>query len=181
MNSAQHKLLLSMLEQQEGMSPEMRTMLGQMMGTGDDTVIEGTAEEIVPSAPGPEPAADDAVNEIAARIDALRQLTSSDQIDLAAWRDEAERNERIIEALTDKLDMLACALGACPGCWGSDDPCTACGGHGRGGPGAFLPDPECFDAFVTPVLHLMAGPSARHRTGARSQPQDRQQQPTMEI
>ena len=178
MSGNAQQLLRSWLEQQDDVIPELRMFLGQMIGDGD-TVIEGTAQEVAPNLTGPAP--DDPAAEVAAQLDALRKLTGRDQIDLTKWRDDAARNERIIEALTDKLDMLACALGACPGCWGSRDPCEACGGHGRGAPGAFLPDPECFDTYVAPVLHLMAGYASRSRAGAPPHFPDRHQKPTMEI
>ncbi|MDO5703896.1 MAG: hypothetical protein Q4G49_02335 [Paracoccus sp. (in: a-proteobacteria)] len=55
--------------------------------------------------------------------------------------------------LTDHAEMLACALGACPNCWGSIPDCEECGGAGR--PGAFNPDPDMFARFVQPVIDRM--------------------------
>ena len=133
-------LLRAWLEGQEGVSDEMRAALAGALGLGGP-VIEGTATEV--SAPARDPGPPDP------------------GVDLGAWAAEAERAERIVAALTDKLDMLACALGACPSCWGTAGTCEACGGGGRGGPGSFLPDPDCFDRFVTPVLRLMAGRRAQ--------------------
>ncbi len=79
-------------------------------------------------------------------------------IDLDTWRADAERSERMIEAMAAKLEMLACAVGACPSCWGAEGACKGCGGRGNGGPGAFLPDPACFDTFIIPVLHTIVDP-----------------------
>lgn len=53
-------------------------------------------------------------------------------------------------AQTEHMAMIACALGACPECWGLDPDCTQCVGEGR--PGAFLPDERCFERFVLPVI-----------------------------
>ena len=138
--------LLQQIITREGTSlpSEMQRMLSQMLGgsAADGTVIEATAEDVTPD-------------------------QSQDDIDLDRWRQEAERNERILDAVTAKLEMLACAVGACPNCWGADGPCTGCGGHGRGRPGKFLPDPDCFDTFVAPVLRAMVDESAPLRQGPK--------------
>ena len=62
--------------------------------------------------------------------------------------------------LIDHAEMLACALGACPNCWGQCPDCEDCGG--RGLPGAFNPDPVCYARFVQPVVDRM---TARQRGG----------------
>ena len=54
------------------------------------------------------------------------------------------------EALAAHTEMLACALGACPECFGMDPDCTRCAGEGR--PGFFLPDELCFQRYVLPVI-----------------------------
>ena len=63
------------------------------------------------------------------------------------------RSEKINAALVAKIEMLACALGACPSCWGNDAECPDCGGIGR--PGRMAPDPQCFDRFVAPVIQRL--------------------------
>ncbi len=50
----------------------------------------------------------------------------------------------------DLLDDLAAALGACAACWGADEGCRACRGHGV--PGWRIPDEAMFDAIVAPAL-----------------------------
>ncbi|QPH53337.1 hypothetical protein [Pontivivens ytuae] len=65
-------------------------------------------------------------------------------------RRSLRQSERLNRALMAKLEMLACALGACPSCWGADDGCPDCGGEGL--PGRMEPDAQCFDRFVAPVL-----------------------------
>lgn len=73
-------------------------------------------------------------------------------------RDRVVRSERLVEASLAKLEALACALGACPDCWGDDADCQECGGLGQCG--QFLPDMACFSAYVSPVLKRL---SEEHR------------------
>ena len=65
------------------------------------------------------------------------------------------RLEQENQLLTDHVEMLACALGACPNCWGNIEDCEECGGIGH--PGAFAPDRGCFDQFVLPVIVRVMG------------------------
>ena len=78
-------------------------------------------------------------------------LTDADRPTWAAFR----RLEQENQLLVDHVEMLACALGACPNCWGSIEDCEDCGGIGR--PGAFAPDRGCFDQFVLPVIVRVMG------------------------
>lgn len=66
------------------------------------------------------------------------------------------RLERENQLLIDHAEMLACALGACPNCWGRIADCEDCRGGGR--PGAYAPDRACFDHFVLPVIARVMGP-----------------------
>ncbi|OUD08325.1 hypothetical protein BVC71_14230 [Marivivens niveibacter] len=61
--------------------------------------------------------------------------------------------QRQIRRMEEHSEMLACALGACPACWGSDPDCRQCAGEGS--PGFFLPDEACFDRFVLPVIRKL--------------------------
>lgn len=75
--------------------------------------------------------------------------------------------ERENQILIDHVEKLACALGACPNCWGTIPDCEDCGGIGQ--PGAFNPDRACFDQFVLPVITRVmnphdAGPDLYSRT-----------------
>ncbi|WP_207100800.1 hypothetical protein [Paracoccus shandongensis] len=74
-----------------------------------------------------------------------------DRPNWAAFR----RLEQENQLLTDHVEMLACALGACPNCWGNIEDCEDCGGIGR--PGAFAPDRRCFDHYVLPVIVRVMG------------------------
>lgn len=71
------------------------------------------------------------------------------------WR-MFQRLERENQLLVDHVEKLACALGACPNCWGTIPDCEDCGGIGR--PGAFNPDRACFDQFVLPVIARVMEP-----------------------
>lgn len=74
------------------------------------------------------------------------------------------RLERENALLIDHAEMLACALGACPNCWGTIEDCEDCDGIGH--PGAFNPDPACFDHFVLPVITRVMSRSEAEPTGA---------------
>lgn len=88
-------------------------------------------------------------------------LPSADRPTWAAFH----RLEQENQLLVDRLDMLACALGACSNCWGGIEDCEDCGGVGR--PGAFAPDRRCFDQFVLPVIVRVMG---RHAAGGEALP-----------
>lgn len=66
------------------------------------------------------------------------------------------RLERENQLLVDHVEKLACAVGACPNCWGTIPDCEDCGGIGS--PGAFNPDRACFDQFVLPVIARVMEP-----------------------
>lgn len=78
-------------------------------------------------------------------------LPGPDRPTWAAFR----RIERENQLLIDHAEMLACALGACPNCWGTIADCDECGGTGK--PGAYAPDRTCFDHFVLPVIARVMG------------------------
>lgn len=78
------------------------------------------------------------------------RLTRSEAPRDANWEKIARDLKRSNEALMEHTQLLACALGACPNCWGVDPDCADCGGLGK--PGAFLPDEQCFRRFVLPVI-----------------------------
>ena len=68
----------------------------------------------------------------------------------AKLAEELKQLRAVNTAMADHTEMLACALGACPECFGMDVDCTNCAGEGR--PGFFLPDELCFQRFVLPVI-----------------------------
>lgn len=78
-------------------------------------------------------------------------LTEPDRPSWAAFRRLEQENQLLI----DHVEMLACALGACPNCWGGIEDCEDCGGVGH--PGAFAPDRGCFDQLVLPVIVRVMG------------------------
>lgn len=150
-------LFQELINKQDGNMPaELKAAFADMLGAKDGaTVIDSTARDVT-------------------------GLTSNEHIDLRNWQQEAERNERIIEALSAKLEMLACAVGACPSCWGADGDCDGCGGHNKGGPGTFLPDPDCFDSFVAPVLREMVAHNSPSRRAPQAKPSSRMTPPHAE-
>jgi hypothetical protein len=69
-----------------------------------------------------------------------------DSAELQALRDE-------VTDLREVNDAAAAALGACRVCWGGDDFCPVCAGHGR--PGASLPDLRLYNELVEPAVERM--------------------------
>lgn len=88
---------------------------------------------------------------ISERLGSSVPLAGPDRPSWAAFR----RLEQENQLLADHIGMLACALGACPNCWGNIEDCEDCGGVGR--PGAFAPDRRSFDQFVLPVIVRVMG------------------------
>jgi hypothetical protein len=64
-----------------------------------------------------------------------------------------------VQALRDRADQLAAALGACCLCWGQDVSCRIC--RGRGAPGFALPDEALFEYYVLPAVVLLRGRKPR--------------------
>lgn len=64
------------------------------------------------------------------------------------------------QALLQRNEVLAAALGACGLCWGEDATCGSCGGHG--GPGAYPPDRALCCHYALPAVRSLRGapPSA---------------------
>lgn len=85
---------------------------------------------------------------------AMHRLQATGTEDRPSWA-AVRRLERENTLLINHAEMLACALGACPNCWGTINDCEDCGGAGR--PGAFNPDRACFDHFVMPVITRVMG------------------------
>ena len=95
------------------------------------------------------------------RSGAVPPLAAADRPNWSDYRRLMRENT----LLTDHAEMMACALGACPNCWGTIPDCEDCDGHGK--PGAYNPDPECFAHFVQPVIDRMTGRgmNTRRRNG----------------
>ena len=101
----------------------------------------------------------------------LDQPTASSEIDelrvaLRQWQQRAEKMYRRARALEaelaetqDRMSDIAAALGACGLCWGEDETCPSCRGHGKPGhfiaraPAPQLPEPASVAAVVdTPAV-----------------------------
>jgi hypothetical protein len=111
-----------------------------------------------------------------ARLEGLRALNrmqDSNRRETRATLNVARRIKAESDGLAAHNEMLACALGACPECWGTIPTCSNCGGDGR--PGAFAPDTACFNHFVMPaVRQFMIGRMAK----ASPEPAARAARPT---
>lgn len=127
----------------------------QLLGSGSGGVqnvpTHGMSEDCGPARPG--------------RSDPRIPLAGSDRPTWESFR-RLERENRL---LIDHAEMLACALGACPNCWGGIPDCEECGGLGI--PGAYQPDRSCFDHFVLPVIiRVMGRDLAPQDTDSRPDP-----------
>ena len=69
--------------------------------------------------------------------------------------DVMERLYGEVEALRDRVRMLAAALGACARCFGDDELCPVCLGRGR--PGGRQPDELLFAELVEPAWQRHVG------------------------
>ena len=105
---------------------------------------------------------DDLRAAIEGRSGGAAPLRDPDRPTWAAFR----RLEQENQLLVDHIEMLACALGACPNCWGGIEDCDNCGGVGK--PGAFAPDRRSFDLYVLPVIVRVMG-----RAGPEDDPHSR--------
>lgn len=128
-------------------------MPGDTMRNFNDVIA---ALQLLGGGPGgvqnvPVPASKDLLAAISGRLGFDAPLTDDDRPTWAAFRRLEQENQLLI----DRIEMLACALGACPNCWGRIEDCEDCGGIGR--PGAFAPDRGCFDQFVLPVIVRVMG------------------------
>lgn len=61
-----------------------------------------------------------------------------------------------VEALADRVLLLAAALGACD-CWGEHADCPDCSGKGR--PGWVPPDPQLYQELVVPAVRRAGSPT----------------------
>jgi hypothetical protein len=82
--------------------------------------------------------------------EAVEIESSAETLELRA-RIQSLANE--LNALRDREDILAEALGACCLCWGEDSQCRACRGRGR--PGFAMPDEELFEELILPAVQTM--------------------------
>jgi hypothetical protein len=103
------------------------------------------------------PASDADVNELTEQPNAA---------ELEALRDE-------VTDLREVNDATAAALGACRVCWGGDELCPVCAGHGR--PGANLPDRRLYNELVGPAVERMTASRVAAPQSARSSDEEAQQ------
>jgi len=80
----------------------------------------------------------------------VEDVTTPDLDDLAVQLEVARAE---VKLLRERCDTVAAALGACGLCWGQDQSCRACRGHGA--PGHCIPDEELFCELVVPAVRLI--------------------------
>ena len=93
-------------------------------------------------------------------LELLDGLEDSPDVDADVDELAHQQNAAELEALRDEVtdlrevnDTAAAALGACRVCWGGDEFCPVCAGHGR--PGANLPDKRLYNELVRPAVERM--------------------------
>jgi hypothetical protein len=102
-----------------------------------------------------------------AQREAVAFTSSPAETETAAARREAidklhrlvDRMYAELEALRERNQSLATALGSCPACWGDDPGCEACAGEGF--PGSSVPDKVLFAHYVGPVIELLRSRGSR--------------------
>lgn len=91
-----------------------------------------------------------------------------DVIDIEAGASEQRTHRKIRELQTEldeareMIDVLAEAIGACPDCFGGDDDCPVCHGHGTAG--WQLPERELFAHFIVPAIRRFKSSSYQHES-----------------
>jgi hypothetical protein len=101
-------------------------------------------------------------------IDVTPQLADETEREMARFRAQVDEAMAELNGLREKLDLLACALGACCLCWGQDNGCRIC--RGRGGPGFSRPDEAMFREYVLPAIRAFRGWDAGGRRTATAVP-----------
>jgi hypothetical protein len=107
----------------------------QLLGSWLETRQIATSEPEPPARTARAPD-DERWQALLAQIDAAGQALAQLQVEL--------------DVLRVRNLQLAQALGACPGCWGTDLTCATCAGEGA--PGSATPDPARFRRYVRPAL-----------------------------
>lgn len=129
-------LLMSQLGGQAANDPRMAALSWLLSQHRPGPEIEGEAEE------------SDEVKVEAARARAEVRAERARRI--RQLRALVKRTWAELEALRERNDTLAAALGACHLCFGTDPLCPRCGG--RGVPGSRAPDPAAYREYVVPAI-----------------------------
>jgi hypothetical protein len=102
-------------------------------------------------------------------VEAEEVPTQGDADSADAMGELRERVESMfaeLNAVRERLDLLASALGACSVCWGEDGQCRICRGRGR--PGFAIPDETLFEEFVLPAIRTLRAQRAKSKLYAGS-------------
>ena len=85
---------------------------------------------------------------------------------LQRLRQTMEHMYKELEALRERNDNLAAALGACYLCWGEDLDCPVC--RGTGHPGSSMPDKSLLVQLVAPVMQQLRKQEGLNRRTSRN-------------
>lgn len=94
---------------------------------------------------------------------------------MAVARRIVQQLEQDVHAAHVVIEHIAHVLGACPGCFGEDDECELC--HGHGVPGSMMPMKDEFLSWVEPALARLGltttaiQPDPPRREASNQQPQ----------
>lgn len=148
-------LLMSQLGNQAASDPKMAALSWLLSQRRPAPEIDGEAEETG------EARAEAARARAAARAERARRIRELRALVKRTWVE--------LEALRERNDTLAAALGACHLCFGTDPLCSACAGRGR--PGSRPPEPAAYREYVLPALRrVRAITEALARQGAGVSP-----------
>lgn len=85
---------------------------------------------------------------------------------LQRLRQTMEQMYKELEALRERNDNLAAALGACYLCWGEDLDCPVC--RGTGHPGSSMPDKSLLVQLVAPAVQQLRKQEGLNRRTSRN-------------
>lgn len=120
-NNGNSNPLLSMLQSQDSLSPKAQMLLQLMSSNNTDS-----------------------------------ETDTDDVIEVEPDKDSQRLHRKIytlkneLDDAQEMIDVLAEAIGACPDCFGGQDDCHECHGHGTAG--WQKPDPKLFSHFIAPAI-----------------------------
>jgi hypothetical protein len=169
MSADLHSLLMQALAQRAGLDPATspQELLAQMAGT--DPTMGLLLQAMTQRSAEPEEPEPIEIDVAPAPLTPPRPAPSPELLRAVhGLQRKAQLMFHELEALRERNDLLAAALGACYLCWGEDPACTHCAGTGR--PGAALPDRQLFAALVLPGVRRIRRLEQCERMAGRQSP-----------
>jgi len=136
---AYNPLLEQFLQERIGNNPQLQAMLAMMQ---QQVATEAEAEVVESSSITYQ-------NELPTQSEEL----SKARLYIRKLRGRIAALEARLGEMEENETEMACALGACPICWGEDSSCADC--RGRGAPGAQLPNAILFEELIMPAVRRM--------------------------